>query len=78
MMAKEAVIQGNPHTLVFSPLVGVLVFRPPTLYHQLPDGRQIIPFIEKCVDAWNPADCPLCKLGSEPLPPKTHWADLTA
>lgn len=78
MMAKEAIVRGNPHAVRFSPFIGALVHRPPEINRKLPDDRIIVPFIEKQVEAWWPADCPLCKQGSKPLPPKTHWAELTA
>ena len=75
---KQAIIQGNPYPVKFSSLVGVLVHRPSVIVNLLPDGRTIVPFIERQVDAWSPADCPLCKLGSIPISPKTNWAQLTA
>jgi hypothetical protein len=75
---KQAIIAGNPYPVTFSPFVGVLVHRPPKIVRGLPDGRVIVPFIERQVDACNPADCPLCKQGSVPLSPKTNWAELTA
>lgn len=76
--ATEAIVRGNPYPVKFAPFVGVLVHRPPEIVHQLPDGRQIVAFIERQVDAWDPSDCPWCKQGSLPLPPKTHWAQLVA
>ncbi len=77
--SKQAIIVGNPHSVVFSPLVGVLVHRPRELIRALPDGRTIVPFIEKQVDAWDPSECPLCRQGSIALPPKgENWARLTA
>ena len=75
---KQAVIAGNPYPVKFSPLVGVLVHRPPKINRILPDGRTIVPFIERQIDAWDPTECPLCKQGSVPLPPKSHWEQLTA
>ena len=77
MMATEAIMLGNPYPVKFAPFVGVLVYRPPALFRCLPDGRQIVAFIERQVDAWDPSVCPLCKQGSVPLPPKTNWAELT-
>lgn len=75
---KAAIIAGNPYPVTFAPFVGVLVHRPPEIVRALPDGRTLVPFIERQIDAWNPADCPLCKLGSIPLSPKTNWAELAA
>lgn len=77
-LTSRAVAEGNPHPVLFAPFVGVLVYRPPKIERTLPDGRVIVPFIEKQVDAWDPAECPLCKAGSIPLPPKgENWAKLT-
>jgi hypothetical protein len=64
--------------VTFTPQVGVLVHRPAEIVRELPDGRTIVPFIERQVDAWEPADCPLCKQGSIPVAPKTNWAELAA
>lgn len=75
--ATQAIVQGNPYPVKFAPFVGVLVHRPPEIVRCLSDGREIIPFIERRVDAWDPSVCPKCKEGSVPLPPKTHWAELT-
>lgn len=74
---SKAIIAGNPNPICFFHLVGTLVHRPPEITRELPDGRKIAPFIERKIDAWDPVDCPLCKAGSTPVPPKTHWAQLT-
>jgi orotate phosphoribosyltransferase len=74
----QAITVGNPYPVTFLPFVGVLVFRPSMINRLSPDGRQIVSVIEKQVDAWDPADCPFCKQGSKPLPPKTNWAELTS
>ncbi|MCX6721014.1 MAG: hypothetical protein NT026_00150 [Candidatus Staskawiczbacteria bacterium] len=75
---KAAMIAGNPYPVTFAPIVGVLVHRPPEIVHALPDGRVIVPFIERQVDAWDPAQCPLCAAGSKAVLPKTNWAELAA
>lgn len=75
---KQAIIAGNPYPVTFAPLVGVLVHRPPKIHRLLPDGRTLVPFIERQVDAWEPAECPLCKAGSKAVLPKTQWAELVA
>lgn len=75
---KQAIIKGNPYLVTFAPFVGVLVHRPPKIVRELPDGRVIVPFIERQVDAWDFVDCQLCPRGSVPLLPKTQWAELTA
>lgn len=75
---KRAIIKGSQFGVSFVPFVGVLVYRPPKIEYDLPDGRTIVPFIERIVNAWDPSECPLCKDGSVPLAPKTNWAELTA
>jgi orotate phosphoribosyltransferase len=76
---KQAVIDSNPNPITFAPLVLALVNRPPVIEHVLLDGRALVPFIERQASAWEPADCPLCKAGSEPVTPKgSNWAKLTA
>ncbi len=78
----RAVINSNPTPVIFHPLVGVFVFRPPVINYTLPDARRIVPFIEKQVDAWDiehGETCPLCEGGSEALLPKgSNWARLKA
>lgn len=75
---KGAIARDNPYPVGFVPFVGVLIHRPPKIERKLLDGRMIVPFIEKQVDAWEPADCPLCKAGSAALAPKgENWAKLT-
>ncbi|MCX6720617.1 MAG: hypothetical protein NTW11_02330 [Candidatus Staskawiczbacteria bacterium] len=75
---KQAIIDGNSNPVEFAKFVGVLVYRPPEIAPELPDGRTIIPFIQKRVDAWDPKYCPLCSKGSKVVSPKTNWAELTA
>lgn len=75
----SAIYGGNFYKVLISPFVGVLVYRPPRIDRVLPDGRIIVSFIEKQIDAWNPPpNCPLCKQGSAAVPPKSNWAYLTA
>ncbi|MGA2418207.1 MAG: hypothetical protein ABSF55_03145 [Candidatus Staskawiczbacteria bacterium] len=76
--STEAIVVGNPYPVTFAPLVGVLVHRPPKIVRALPDGRTIVPFIECQVDAWDPAQCPLCAAGSKAVLPKSNWAELAA
>ena len=76
---KQAIIASNPEPITFAPFVSTFVFRPPVIDRNIPDGRILVPFIEKQVDAWEPGDCPLCKQGSVALAPKgENWAKLTA
>lgn len=76
---RQAIVVGNPNPVKFHRFVGTLIHRPPKIVRELPDGRLIVPFIERQVDAWKPVDCPLCKQGSESLSPKgENWAKLSA
>jgi orotate phosphoribosyltransferase len=75
----QAMTLGNPYPVKFAPSVGALIHRPPVINRELPDGRKLVPLIERQVDAWEPADCPLCKQGSIPVAPKgENWSKLTA
>ena len=65
----------NVSLLVYVP---TFVHRPPEISRDLPDGRVIVPLIERQVNAWESSDCPLCQAGSKALSPKTEWAELTA
>ncbi len=76
--SKQAIITGNPYQVTFYQDVAVLVHRPPVLDRKLSDGRNIVPFIEHIVGAWEPTECPVCKEGSKPVFPKKNWAELTA
>jgi orotate phosphoribosyltransferase len=77
--SADAFVAGNPFQVTFAPQVGVLVHRPPKIERKLTDGRILVPFIERQVDAWDPADCPLCKAGSVAITPKgKNWATLVA
>ena len=74
-----AVKEGNPNPVTFYPLVGVLIWRPPVMdTRKLPDGREIVAFIEKLVGAYEPAECLMCEEGSKAVLPKSNWAELTA
>ena len=73
---KDAIIKGNAEPVEFAPFVATLVYRPPVIARNLADGRKILPFIEKQVNAWDPKDCPLCAAGSVPISPKLNWNKL--
>lgn len=75
---QQAIVGGNPNSVKFAPVIGTIIHRPPTIEHKLPDGRHIVALVERQVDAWDPADCPLCKAGSKPISPKSNWVELTA
>lgn len=40
------------------------------------DGHAITPLLELKINTWDAAACPLCKLGSQAVRPKTHWKEL--
>ncbi len=74
---KRAVLEGNGEPVVFLPIIGTLVLRPPDL-KALKQQHQIIALVEKEIWAKKPEECPLCAVGSKRFKPKTHWAQLTA
>jgi len=41
------------------------------------DGRKIRALLTLDIHAWTPADCPLCKIGSQAIRPKGNWQVLT-
>lgn len=75
---QHAIVKGNPNSVKFAPVIGTVIHRPPKLVQTLPDGRAIVALVQRQVDAWDPADCPLCKAGSRAVSPKSNWAELTA
>lgn len=75
---REAMEKAHPYSLTFVPVVGVLVHRPAVVDRNLPDGRKIVPLIERQANNWKPEECPLCKQGSQAIYPKKEWAKLTA
>lgn len=45
--------------------------------HDLLGDREIRSLLRLNIHMWKPADCPLCHQGSQPVRPKSHWAELT-
>lgn len=41
------------------------------------DGRKIRALLTLDIHAWTPAECPLCKIGSQAVRPKGNWQVLT-
>lgn len=77
---RRAVIEGNPESVNFLPIIGILVHRPPKLPvdYKIDETKiKVVSLIEKEVWAVDPSDCPPCKAGSKRLRPKTHWKELT-
>lgn len=74
---RRAVLEGNEaKDLSFVPEIVALVHRPPDLIAATHKNR-IVALVEKEIWAVPPAECPLCKVGSQRFKPKTHWAELT-
>lgn len=44
---------------------------------ELLGGRSLSALLKLDIHSWQPDDCPLCKAGSRPVRPKTHWHELT-
>ena len=44
------------------------------------DGMKIVELIKRPISVWTPQNCPFCRLGSEPIRPKSveNWARLNA
>jgi orotate phosphoribosyltransferase len=40
-------------------------------------GRELRALIDIDIHSWQPADCPLCRAGSQAVRPKSHWRELT-
>lgn len=45
--------------------------------NDLLDARELRSLLRLNIHAWKPEECPLCKQGSQPVRPKSHWAELT-
>jgi orotate phosphoribosyltransferase len=73
---RRAVEEGNSEPVTFIPTVGTLVHRPPKLPIEY-DGRKVVALVEKEIRAFDPKECPYCKVGSPRYRPKTHWRELT-
>ncbi len=72
----KALLEKNPKVQLI-PVIGTLIHRPAVLPVSN-DGPKIVAVIEKQVSAWDPSECPYCKVGSKRVKPKTNWAELTA
>jgi len=73
---RRAIQEGNSEAVNFVPVIGALVHRPETLSVKYGDLK-VVALIEREIKNWNPADCPLCRVGSPRLRPKKNWAQLT-
>lgn len=40
-------------------------------------GREIRSLLRPVIHMWKPEECPLCREGSQPVRPKSHWGELT-
>lgn len=41
-------------------------------------GKQIHALLTLQIHTWQPAECPLCRVGSSAVRPKSHWRELTS
>lgn len=71
---RRAVKNKNSYLTPFVPVVAMIIYRP----DKLSPGRKVIALVEKETQAWEPEDCPYCKVGSVPYEPKTNWDKLIA
>ncbi len=55
-------------------VVLTLVHRPEKLPIEYPDYR-ILPLVELEIHNWTPEECPLCRIGSRSLKPKSNWKE---
>lgn len=71
---RQAIKTGNPNPVNFVPFLPVLIHRPAPGEGDVVDGSQVIYAAHYDIWAADPADCPLCKQGSERLRPKgANW-----
>ncbi|MCX6764313.1 MAG: hypothetical protein NTU58_01255 [Candidatus Nealsonbacteria bacterium] len=76
---RRAILEGNLEKINLLPIIGTIIHRPPKLpveYEINGQKIEIVALFEKEVWAIDPLECPLCKLGSVPYPPKSHWKEL--
>ena len=75
---RRAVEEGNPNPVIFLPIVGAFVLRPPKLPLEYGE-RRVVALIEREIHAFKPGpeDCPHCKVGSPRYKPKENWSELT-
>lgn len=72
---RKGILKGNPSPVEFFPFVITLVNRSPMNEF---DGVPLLSVRDYSINTWEPADCPLCQLGSKAIKPKANWAELTA
>lgn len=73
-LVHDGIITGNANPVQFVPVSICLVHRSPEGQF---NGRPIAHRYHYDIDAWWPADCPHCAVGSERVKPKANWAKLT-
>ena len=67
-------VTANPNPVNFVPFLPVLIHRPAPGEGDMVDDSQVIYAAHYDIWAADPADCPLCKQGSERLRPKgANW-----
>lgn len=73
LKVRDAIERQNPHPVSFLPDVATIIYRPEQLQGGLID---ITALVRRIVKSWKADECPLCRQGSRPLRPKSHWAEL--
>ncbi len=73
--AREGMRTGNPNPITFIPFVMTLIHRSSVFEFE---ESPILYLAHFDIEVWEPAECPLCALGSKRLRPKTHWKELTS
>ena len=72
---RAGMTKGNSTPVVFAPVVGTLVNRSS---HAEYDGSSLVNIVRYSFDVCEPANCPLCKSGSQAIDkPKRNWKLLT-
>ena len=72
---RTGMTAGNRYPVVFAPVVGTLVNRSP---HAEYDGSPLVDIVRYSFDVYEPANCPLCSIGSQAIDkPKRNWKLLT-
>lgn len=74
LAVRQGIREGSVYSVDFAPVVATLVHR--SKVYEIEESP-VIYLVHYDIDDWEPADCPLCKAGSERLRPKQNWDMLT-
>ena len=77
LTVRQAIEEGNHAPVRFLPVVGTIIYRPPTL--DVPPPLEVCALVEREIRTWTRDACPLHRQGSPALRPKAkeHWTELT-